>query len=71
MSHGTQVAVVTLAVLAGMIYGWRRWGLLGALVIAVAASALAGAYVPAIHSAVVSLAELAKTPSDLVLRIVH
>jgi hypothetical protein len=70
MSHSTQVAVATLALLAAIVYAWRRFGFLGGVVVAVAGAALAGTYVPAIHDFVISAARVGRTPFDLVIQIV-
>lgn len=69
MSHSTQVLLATAAALAAIVYAWRRWGFLGALVVAVGISALAGAYVPSVRTTVVSAATAVRALPDLVIHL--
>jgi hypothetical protein len=70
MDHRTQILICTAAAVAGLVYAWRRWGVIAALAVAIAASALAGAYVPSVRSAVLSINAAARTVPDLISHIV-
>lgn len=70
MSQATILGVITLAMLAAIVYAWRRWGALGGIVVAIAICVIGGSAAAPIRRVVTSGADATQVPGQIVNKIV-
>ena len=70
VSAGTMTGLITLGVFLAIIWGWRRWGLLGAIGIAIAACLIAGSYANPVRDFIVAGARAGAAPFNAVAKLV-